>query len=162
MTSLDVQGTFDSTWWPEILKGLRDFNCSRNLYKLSKEFFNNRTAVMTTNNYSIERNITKECPQVSCSGPSFWHVLYNSLLTLEHSSRSKAIAFADGLIILTRGETVSEAENYTNVDLRKIEEGAPKIEMKFHENKSKILIMTRRKRKKRTLPFILTTKYFLK
>ena len=55
MTSLDIQGAFHSAWWPVILQGLRDFNYPRNLYKLSKEFFNNRTVVMTTKNYTIER-----------------------------------------------------------------------------------------------------------
>ena len=50
MTSLNIQGAFDSAWWPGILQGFRDFNCPRNLYKLSKEFFNNITAVMNTKN----------------------------------------------------------------------------------------------------------------
>jgi len=40
---------------------------------------------------------------------------------LELTSRSKVIAFAGDLIILTRGETVTEAEIYTNLELRKIE-----------------------------------------
>jgi len=31
MTSLHVQGAFDSAWWPGILQGLRDFTCPRNL-----------------------------------------------------------------------------------------------------------------------------------
>jgi len=84
-------------------------------------------------------------------------------LTLELTSRSKAIAFADDLIIRTRGETVTEAENYTNLDLRKIEEWAQNNKMKFNENKSKVMLMSRRKRReKRILPFILTTKHFLK
>ena len=148
MTSLDVQGAFDSAWWPGILQGLRDFNCPRNLYKLSKESFN-RTVVMTTKNYTIERRITKGFPQSSCSGPGFWNILYNSLLTLALTSRSKVTAFADDLIILTRGETVAEAENYMNLELRKIQEWAQNNKMKFNENKSKVMLMSRRKRKER-------------
>jgi len=120
MISLDVQGAFDSALWPGILQGLRDFNCPSKLYKLSKEYFSNRTAVMTTNNTTIDRRITKGCLQGSCCGPGFWNILHNSLLALELTSRSKAIAFADNLIILTRGETVAEAENYMNMELRKI------------------------------------------
>jgi len=107
---------------------------------------NNRTVVMSTNNYNIQRRIAKGCSQGSCSRPGFWNILYNSLLTLELTSRSKAIAFADDLTILTRGETVSEAENYTNLELRKIEEWAQSNKMKFNENKSKVMLMTRRKR----------------
>jgi len=66
---------------------------------------------------------------------------------LELTSRSKAIAFADDLIILTRGETVAEAENYMNLELRKIQEWAQNNKMKFNENKSKVMLMSWRKRK---------------
>jgi hypothetical protein len=89
MTSLDVQGAFDSAWPPANLQGLRDYNCPSNLYKLSKEYFNNSTAVITTNDTAIERRITKDCLQGSYCGPGFWNTLYNSLLTLELRRRSK-------------------------------------------------------------------------
>jgi len=147
LASLDVQGAFDSAWWPGIIHGLRDLNCPRNLYNLSKEYFNNRTAILTTNNYTIERKITKGTPQGSCCSPAYWNILYNSLLSLELTSHSKAIAFADDLIILTRGETVAEAENYINIELRKIQDWAQNNKMKFNNNKSKVMLMSRRKRK---------------
>ena len=73
-------------------------------------------------------------------------MLYSSLLKLELSSHSKAIAFADDLIILTRGETVVEAENYINLAMRKIQEWAQNNKLKFNENKSKAMLMTRRRR----------------
>jgi hypothetical protein len=63
LASLDVQGAFDSACWPDIIHGLRDLNCPRNLYNFSKEYFNNRTAILTTSNYNIERKITKGTPQ---------------------------------------------------------------------------------------------------
>jgi hypothetical protein len=67
---------------------------------------------------------------------------------LELTSRSKAIAFADDLIILTRGETVAEAENYMNLELRKIQEWVQNNKIKFNENKPNVMLMTRKKRKK--------------
>ena len=70
-------------------------------------------------------------------------------LTLELTSRSKAIAFADDLIILTRGETIAEAENYMNLELRKIQEWVQNNKMKFNENKSKVMLMSWRKRKEK-------------
>jgi hypothetical protein len=75
---------------------------------------------MSTNIVSIERRVTKGGPQGSCCGPSFWNLLYISLLKMEFTSHSKAIAFADDLIILTKGESIIEDENYMNVELRKI------------------------------------------
>jgi retron-type reverse transcriptase len=149
MTSLDVQKTFDSASWPAILQGLRDVNCSRNLYILSKEFFSNRKAVINTKNFTIERHITKGRLQGSCSGPEFWNILYNSLLTLELNSRSRSIAFADDLIILTRDDTVTEAENFMNLALIKVQKWAQNNRLGFNDDKSKVMILTRKKRKEK-------------
>ena len=147
MTSLDVKKAFYSASWPAILQGLRDFNCPRNLYILSKDFFSNRKAVINTKNFTIERHMTKGCQQGSCSGPGFWNILHNSLLTLELNSRSRSLAFANDLIILTRGETVTEAENFMNLALTKVQKWAQNNRLVFNEDKSKVMLLTRRKRK---------------
>jgi len=54
----------------------------------------------------------------------------------------KAIAFADDIMILTGGETVVEAENYMNLEVRKILEWAIK-KLNFNENKSNVMLMSR-------------------
>jgi hypothetical protein len=69
------------------------------------------------------------------------------MLSLELTSHSKALAFADNLIILTRGETVVEAENYMNLEMRKIQDWTQSNKMKFNENKSKAMLRSCRKRK---------------
>jgi len=51
--------------------------------------------------YRKERKVPKGCPQGYCCGPVLWNVLYNTLLDLDFSSHTKAIAFADYLAILT-------------------------------------------------------------
>jgi ribonuclease HI len=149
MTSLDVEGAFNSAWWYSVLKGLKEAECPRNLYQLSKGYFSQRTAVMITNSISIERKVTKGCPQGSCCGPGFWNLIYNSLFQLEFTKQTKIIAFADDLIILTKGESIVEAENYMNLELRKITDWAQNNKLKFNENKSQVMLMNRRKRKER-------------
>ena len=59
------------------------------------------------------------------------------------------IAFADDSIILTRGQSVAEAENYMNLERRKIPEWAQNNKLKFNENKSKVMLMSRRRRTER-------------
>jgi len=78
----------------------------------------------------------------------YWNLLYNALLKLEFTSHSKAIAFAEDLIILTKGESIVEAENYMNLELRKISDWAQNNILMFNEPKSKVMLMTRRKRNK--------------
>jgi hypothetical protein len=63
-------------------------------------------------------------------------------------NRTKAIAFADDLIIVTRGKTVREAENIANIELSKISSWAKDNKIRFNEQKSKAMLLTRRKRKR--------------
>jgi hypothetical protein len=59
-------------------------------------------------------------PQGSASGPSFWNIQFNSILQLELKKNTKIIAYADDLLILTKGKTQEEVENYANIELSKI------------------------------------------
>jgi hypothetical protein len=49
MVSLDVKESFDVTWWPVILKGLRDAKCPRNLYKLTQYYMREREREKSSN-----------------------------------------------------------------------------------------------------------------
>ena len=90
----------------------------------------------------MEKPVTMGCPQVSCSGPEFWNILYNSLLNMDFTHRISVITFADDLPVLTRGKCALDAENYANQDLKKTENWARENKMHFNENKSKVLLVT--------------------
>ena len=69
---------------------------------------------------------------------------------------------------MTRGESVVEAENYMNLEMRKILEWAQNNKLKFNENKLKVMLMSRRRRTERkeieiyvnkTLKQVNSTKY---
>ena len=88
LVSLDVLGAFDAAWWPGILKELRYCKCPKNICELTKSYFTQRSAVMTTNTLRIEKEISRGFPQGSCSGPGFWSLQYNSLLQLKFMDRT--------------------------------------------------------------------------
>ena len=117
LVSLDA---FDSAWWPGILKELRERRCPKNLYELTKSYFTQRSASLSTNSLRTEKEISRGCPQGSCCGPGFWNLQYNSLLELKYMDRTKVVAFADDLIMATRSESVRAVENYVNAELSKI------------------------------------------
>ena len=75
-----------------------------------------------------------------------WNIFYNQLLNLKFISGTK-IMFADDLIILTRGKSVSEIENTAITELTKISKWARNNKVRFNDKKSKVMLMTRRKRK---------------
>ena len=101
------------------------------------------------NSVSIDRRVTKACPQGSCCWAGFSNPLHNSLLKLEFTGHSKAITSADDPLILTKGESIVEAENYVNLELRKVLEWALNNKLQFNEHKSKVMLVSRRKRKEK-------------
>jgi hypothetical protein len=115
-----------------------------NLFNLSRSYFSDRTASLHGNTLKIEKPVTIGCPQGSCSGPGYWDILYNSLLNMEFFHRTRVIAFADDLLVLTRGKSALHTENYANQDLKKIENWARENKMHFNENKSNILLVTKK------------------
>jgi retron-type reverse transcriptase len=135
LVNLDAECSFQSAWWPSILKSLNDSGCPRNLQNLTKNYFSKHLAMLETNNLKIEAEITKGCPQGSCCGPSLWNIYYNSLLHLNYTHRTKVIAFADDLMLVTRAKTVIEAENITNIELAKISAWASTNKIRFNEQK---------------------------
>jgi len=58
--------------------------------------------------------------------------MYNSLSILRFKCRTKMIAFADDLLVLTRGACKMETENYSNQDLKNIERWATDNKIEFN------------------------------
>ncbi len=91
--------------------------------------------------------MTRGCPQGSCSGPGFWNRQYNSLLNIKFRERSKIIAFADDLILAIKGHTIVEVDSYSNGELKKITDWAKIKRITFNEEKSNVMLVSRRRRK---------------
>jgi hypothetical protein len=144
LVSLHVKGAFDAAWWTSILNSLKACGCSKNLYNLTKSYFSQRTALLSTNSVRMKRAVSKRCPQASCCGPGFWNIQYNYLLNLKFTRRTKAVAFADDLILAIRGETVSEAENISNLEKSKIPARSTNNKIAFKEN-SKVMLISRKR-----------------
>jgi len=147
LVSLDVQEAFDAAWWPAILKEMRDCGSPKNLYKLTKSYFTQCTAILATNSLRIEKELSRGCSQGSCSAPGYWNLQYNSLLKIKYMDRTKVVAYADDLILVTRSDSVRAVENYTNVELSKINGWAKTNKIKFNDTKSTVMLVSRRKRK---------------
>jgi hypothetical protein len=120
LVSLDVKRAFDAAWWPSILKALKDFYCPRNLYNLTKNYYSDRSAFISTNSVRIDKTVNKGCVRGSSCGPGYWNIQYNSILNLNFAKWTRAIAFADDLLIAVKAGTVAEVENFTNMEMSEI------------------------------------------
>jgi hypothetical protein len=125
------------------------------LHNLARSYFRERTPAIHTNSTQIERDVNNGCPQGSCCRPGFWNIQYNSLLNLSYGKRTKAIAFADDLLIAVRAENVQEAEKFANIEIGKIKNWGKENNITFNEQKSKVMLVTRRKEVNVYLPSLM-------
>jgi xanthine dehydrogenase iron-sulfur cluster and FAD-binding subunit A len=102
---------------------------------------------LSTNSIRIEKEVRKRCSQCSCCGPGFWNILYNSLLNLKFTRRTKDVAFVDDAILAVRGKTGYEAEIFLNCELSKITALSKSNKITLNEEKSKVILISRRERK---------------
>ena len=155
LVSLDVKGAFDAAWWPSILKTLKDFYCPRNLYNLTKNYFSGRSAYISTNSMRIDKTVTKGCPQGSCCGPGYWNIQYNSLLNLNFAKWTRAVAFADDLLLAVKAANVAEVENFTNMEMIKITKWSKENKLNFNDQKSKVVLISRRRKERKAIDIYL-------
>jgi hypothetical protein len=57
------------------------------------------------------------------------------------------MAFADDLLIVVKAESIREAGNITNIEMNKILIWTKNNKINFNEEKSKVMFISRRKRK---------------
>jgi hypothetical protein len=60
---------------------------------------------------------------------------------------TKVVAYADDMPIATRGDSVRAVRNYANIELSKIDGWSTRNKIRFNDKKSKVMLVTRRKRK---------------
>ena len=100
-----------------------------------------------SNPVQVEREGSEVCPQGSCCGSGFWNIQYNSFPNLEFRKQTKAIAFADYILIAVKAESIRASENITNIDMNKILIWTKNNKINFNEQKSKVMVISRWKRK---------------
>ena len=76
-------------------------------------------------------------------------LLEHTILLPSHTKHTKVVEFVDDLAIMIKAKSIREAENIGNVELGKISEWAVNNKIRFNEHKSKVMLITRRKRKER-------------
>ena len=147
LISLDVQGAFDSAWWPSILNALIKFNCPKNLYNITKSYLSDRRCTLSANNLTVERDLSRGCPQGSCCGPSLWNIQYDSPLNLHYKPDTKVIAFADDVLVMIKGKSSLIIENKANVKIKKISNWAKNNKITFNTSKTQVMLVSRKKPK---------------
>jgi hypothetical protein len=106
----------------------------------------------------VEREVRKACAQGPCFGNGVWNMQYNSLLNLEFGKQIKTTAFADDSLVSVKTESIREAENIGNISMNIISIWAESNKIKFNEQKSNVMVLSRKKKEKREITIYMNCK----
>ena len=108
---VDIKGAFDRVWWLDVLNGLRHTRCPPNLYKLITSYLFIRKVTIIDRTVQITRQQNRGCPQGSVLGPTFWNLVFDSLLEkLSNTELCHPTVYADDLTILITGNSRNQIE----------------------------------------------------
>lgn len=80
MVSLDIEGAFDSAWWPAIKVRLVEERCPKLLTRILYNYLSDRRIKLRYAGNEITKNTNKGYVQGSIEGPILWNLLLDPLL----------------------------------------------------------------------------------
>lgn len=144
MVSLDIEGAFDSAWWPAIRCQLVQKKCPLNLRRMIDNYFESRKVVVHYAGKTCQRETDKGCVQGSIGGPTFWNLLLDPLLDEMDTCGIYAQAFADDVVLVFSGQSTSKIEQEANGTLARVHEWGIKNKLKFAAHKTNAMIITKK------------------
>lgn len=138
---IDIQGAFDSLWWPEILNNLNRLQISKTFFEIILSYLSKRTVTLSNDGEVSTREKTKGCPQGLVLGPLIWNVTFGSLLNKDFPPGITPIAFADDVAFLISGDTRRQIEERGNQTMDILSDWASKTKISISSQKSKLVIL---------------------
>ena len=144
IVSLDIEGAFDSAWWPAIKTRLSEESCPVNLRKVIDSYLQDRMVTVRYAGAEYTKSTTKGCVQGSIGGPTLWNLLLDPLLHgLEHR-QIYCQAFADDVVLVFDGGTGLEVSLQANAALAYVQEWGTTNKLKFAPHKTQAMVVTRK------------------
>ncbi|CAK1549484.1 unnamed protein product [Leptosia nina] len=144
MVSLDIEGAFDSAWWPAIRCRLAEVGCPVNVRRVFDSYLRDRKVRLRYGGREVEKVNTKGCIQGSIGGPILWNLLLDPLLKGLERKGICCQAFADDVVLVFDGHTAGEIERQANATLAYVQEWGVLNKLKFAPHKTKAMVVTRK------------------
>ncbi|CAB3250211.1 unnamed protein product [Arctia plantaginis] len=142
LVSLDIEGAFDSAWWPAIKVRLAEEGCSVNIRRLLHSYLDDRCVKLRYAGAEHRPETQKGCVQGSISGPILWNILLDPLLKGLQEPGVTCQAFADDVVLLFAEYTALEVQRHGNAALDFVQGWGVKNKLKFAPHKTCDMLLT--------------------
>ncbi|CAH2218226.1 jg13488 [Pararge aegeria aegeria] len=144
LISLDIEGAFDSAWWPAIKLRLAEERCPINVRRVFDSYLRDRRVRVRYAGEEHVRSTTKGCVQGSIGGPILWNLLLDPLLKGLEQRGDYCQAFADDVILVFDDDTGLRVSERANAALAFVQEWGVRNKLKFAPQKTKAMVITRK------------------
>nr|XP_034833570.1 uncharacterized protein LOC117990212 [Maniola hyperantus] len=144
VVSLDIEGAFDSAWWPAVRCRLLDEKCPLNLRQIVNSYSNDREVRVRYADNECTVSTTKGCIQGSIAGPTFWNILLDPLLDTIEKAKVHCQAFADDIVLVFSGGSAAVIEEEVNRVLSLVYEWGVAHKLKFAPHKTSAMVITKK------------------
>ncbi|XP_026331400.1 uncharacterized protein LOC113238780 [Hyposmocoma kahamanoa] len=142
LISLDIEGAFDSAWWPAIRCRLAESECPANLRRLVDSYLSGRKVRVRYAGAESVRDTTKGCVQGSIGGPTFWNLLLDPLLKGLEEKGVHCQAFADDVVLIFSGDNAEQIERQADAALEHVQRWGVENKLKFAPHKTQAMVIT--------------------
>ncbi|CAK1579866.1 unnamed protein product [Parnassius mnemosyne] len=142
MISLDIEGAFDSAWWPAIRCRLAEERCPINITKLIDSYLQDSKVRVRYAGMEQTQTTTKGCLQGSIGSPVLWNLLLDPLLKELEKRGDRCQAFADDNVLLFAGDTALEIQRRANAALEHFRRWGIRNKLKFAPHKTNAMVIT--------------------
>nr|XP_049697305.1 uncharacterized protein LOC126054733 [Helicoverpa armigera] len=142
LVSLDIEGAFDSAWWPAIRVRLAEEGCPVNVRRLLDSYLDSRKVRVRYAGEECTRETNKGCVQGSIGGPILWNLLLDPLLQDLERRGNFVQAFADDIVLVVDGDTAAEVSRITNAALAHVREWGVRNKLRFAPHKTCAMLIT--------------------
>nr|XP_037871018.1 uncharacterized protein LOC119629397 [Bombyx mori] len=144
MVSLDIEGAFDSAWWPAIKVRLVEESCPVGIRGVMNSYMSDRTVGVRYMGAEHLRATGKGCVQGSIGGPILWNLLLDPLLKGLSTRGDYVQAFADDVVLLFDGDTAMDVQRRANAALEYVRAWGVMNKLKFAPHKTCAMVITRK------------------
>lgn len=144
MISLDIEGAFDSAWWPAIRVRLAEEGCPINVRRLIDSYLQDRRVSVRYAGEEHTKHTSKGCVQGSIGGPIMWNLLLDPLLKELEQRGDYVQAFADDVVLVFDGDTALEVQRQANAALAYVGEWGVRNKLGFAPHKTNAMVITRK------------------
>ncbi|KAG6452350.1 hypothetical protein O3G_MSEX007586 [Manduca sexta] len=142
MISLDIEGAFDSAWWPAIKVRLAEEQCPPNIRRLIASYLDDRSVRVRYAGAEARKRTVKGCVQGSIGGPILWNLLLDPLLQGLERRGDYCQAFADDVVLVFDGGSTGEAQRQANAALAYVHDWGIRNKLKFAPHKTMAMVIT--------------------